>query len=266
MKINERKRQLFVYGAIGNSNGYVSADDVATALDKLGPGPVQIKVNSPGGDLMQGQLIRQLLRTQDGKITVVVDALAASAATMLLVEPSFERIIAPGAMTMIHEPWSTSSGTSSDFESAARTLKKFEQQLLDDYLRVMNVSRSELASMLADETWFTARESVAVGLVNRIDGTLPKVEPISGSLVDDYRHAPAALRKSAQTKSGTPKRDAAERRLQQSNGWSKADRLARAYGIARKAQQRQQWERKIAATIRGIQSGLEPAEAARRAR
>jgi ATP-dependent protease ClpP protease subunit len=270
MKVDKAKRQIFVYGPIGEAAGYISADAFAAGLDQLGPGPVEVRVNSPGGGVHEGQLMRQLLRRHDGRAKIVVDALAASAATMFLVEPSFERVVAPGAMLMIHLPWSTTSGNSNDFEQTARILKKFGEQLADDYQRVMKVNRSDLLKMLAEETWFTAKEAVAIGLADRIDGTLPKVEPITGKLVEKYRHAPAALlpAKAAlpRARSATPKLDAAERRARESGGWTKVDRMARAIGIARQSEQRKKYERKLAIATEAIRYGLDPQEALRNAR
>lgn len=270
MKIDKAKRQIFVYGPIGEAAGYISADAFTAGLDQLGPGPVEVRVNSPGGGLHEGQLMRQLLRRHDGKVKIVVDALAASAATMFLVEPAFERIVAPGAMTMIHLPWSTTSGNSNDFEQTARILKKFGEQLADDYMRVMRVNRSDLLKMLAEETWFTAKEAVAIGLADRIDGSLPKVEPITGKLVEKYRHAPAALLPAraafSPAKSATPKLDAAERRARESGGWSKVDRMQRAIGIARKSAERKRYDAKIAAAMNALAYGEDVQEALRNVR
>jgi enoyl-CoA hydratase/carnithine racemase len=146
-------------------------------------------------------------------------------------------------------------------ERSARTLRKFVDQLVDDYGRVMDASSQEIRQFLADETWFTAKEAVAIGLADRIDESLPRVEPVEGQLVKHYRHAPAALRSNSKA-AGTPKRDAAERKAartglakRDSAAFEKALRLVRAQRLAKTSEDRRRYERRLEVAQEAIRQG-----------
>ena len=79
--------ELLIYGRIGGGGWFsegISAADVAALLREAGPGPVNVRVNSPGGDVFDGVAIHSLLARHPGTVTAYVDGLAASAASFIM--------------------------------------------------------------------------------------------------------------------------------------------------------------------------------------
>lgn len=199
MRVDKANRQVYLWGVISPSKeDGVSEQDLLEALDTLGRGAVTVRINSPGGSVDSALAMLSLLRTHNGQVTVVNEALAASAATFFFTERKFRRIASPTSMAMIHEPIGSFFGRAEDFDTGARTLRSYTEQFLDMYQQVLRgVSRDEIRQMLAEESWFTAKQQVALGLVERIDEKMPAVTPVKSELLNGYRKAPASLRQQA---------------------------------------------------------------------
>ena len=180
MRIDKAKRQIYLWGVISPREDGLDEDQMLEALDRLGRGPLTLRVNSPGGSVDSALAMVTLLRTHEGQVTVINDALAASAATFFFTEPRFKRIASPTSMAMIHEPIGSFSGRASDFDSGADTLRSYTQQFVDMYARVFKgVSREQILEWLDRETYFTAKQQLEIGLVDRIDASLPVVAPMA---------------------------------------------------------------------------------------
>lgn len=191
LKLNEKTRELFVYGQIGPSDwGFIGGDSVVEALAVLGDGPVNVRINSPGGSVDEAVAAVENLRRHSGEVTVSVDALAASAATLLLVS-GFKVTAAPRAMVMIHEPHTIAIGDAASMRKTADILEKYRDSLVDAYAQKMDASREEIVAMVEDETWFTAKEALAIGLVDAIAevSDTPKAMASPGM----FRHPPQEL-------------------------------------------------------------------------
>ena len=131
MRVDKAKRQIYLWGVISPSDGNLNEDQMLDALEKLGRGSVTVRVNSPGGSVDSALAMVTLLRTHEGQVTVINDALAASAATFFFTEPRFKRIASATSMAMVHEPIGSFSGRADDFESGAETLRSYTQQFVD---------------------------------------------------------------------------------------------------------------------------------------
>ena len=191
LKVNEKTRELFVYGQIGPAEwGFIGGDSIVDALAMLGDGPVNVRLNSPGGSVDEAVAAVENLRRHSGEVTVSVDALAASAATLLLVS-GFKTTAAPRAMVMIHEPHTIAIGDAASMRKTADILEKYRDSLVDAYAQKMDATRDEILSMVADETWFTAKEALAIGLVDSISevSEAPKALASPGM----FRHPPQEL-------------------------------------------------------------------------
>jgi len=168
LRINDKTREMFVYGQIGPADwGFIGADSIVEALGMLGDGPISVRVNSPGGSVDEAVAAVENLRRHSGEVTVSVDALAASAATLFLVS-GFKVTAAPRAMVMIHQPHTIAIGDSAAMRKTADILDKYSETLVDAYAAKMDASREEILSMVASETWFTAKEALAIGLVDEV--------------------------------------------------------------------------------------------------
>jgi ATP-dependent Clp protease protease subunit len=202
MRVDKAKRQIYLWGVISPSDGGLNEDQMLDALERLGRGSVTLRVNSPGGSVDSALAMVTLLRTHEGQVTVINDALAASAATFFFTEPRFRRIASPTSMAMIHEPIGSFSGRAGDFDSGAEILRSYTQQFVDMYARVFKgASRQQILEWLDQETYFTARQQLEIGLVDRIDESLPAVAPLgkaNQATGTNYPRLAAAKRRQAE--------------------------------------------------------------------
>lgn len=191
LRVNEKTREMFVYGQIGPADwGFIGADSIVEGLGMLGDGPISVRVNSPGGSVDEAVAAVENLRRHSGEVTVSVDALAASAATLFLVS-GFKVTAAPRAMVMIHQPHTIAIGDASAMRKTADILDKYSETLVDAYAAKMDASRDEILAMVAEETWFTAKEALAIGLVDEVVDI--KDAPKAMASASMFRHPPQEL-------------------------------------------------------------------------
>ena len=161
--------ELHLYGTVGgdwtwDEDGIVSTgftdEQVIEALADLS-GDIVVRLNSGGGIAFQGIAIYNALKSHDGKVSVFVDALAASAASLIAMAGDHV-VMRPGAMMMIHNPGTITIGTSEDHRKAALTLDQIAASAAEIYASRSGRSMREVLRMMADETWM--RGSVARSL------------------------------------------------------------------------------------------------------
>jgi len=164
--------ELVIYGDIGESLWGESITDasVKSALDAKPPGDVTVRINSPGGSVFDGFAIYQLLKQRDGIVTVYVDGLAASAASVIAMAGD-EIVMGNTSLMMIHDPWTMSIGDSSDMRQTADLLDKIKGSIIEAYKDVTSLDAEELSTMMAAETWMSASEAVDMGFATAISGS-----------------------------------------------------------------------------------------------
>ncbi len=162
-----------MYGPIDSWGGYwgISTKDVSGVLDALGDNVTQInlRINSPGGEVFEGIAILNLLRAHKAKVTAVVDGLAASAASIIAAGCD-ETVMSPGTQMMIHSPWMITWGNAVDLRKNADMLDGVERSCVEIYQA--KAGAKDWAALLAAETWLTATDTVAMGLADRV-ATIP---------------------------------------------------------------------------------------------
>lgn len=166
--------ELFIYGDIGGGGWFsegIGASDVAAALKEIGPGPVNVRINSGGGDVFDGVAIHTLLARHPGTVTVFVDGLAASAASFIML--AGDRIVsARSAFVMIHKAATVTYGDDDDHRTSADLLGKVSLSLADGYAeRAGEDPEHWLALMTVNGlsgTWYTGVEALAAGLVDEL--------------------------------------------------------------------------------------------------
>lgn len=162
---------IYIYDFIVGSDleaewfGGVSAGNFAKLLAGMS-GPVDLHVNSPGGEVFAGIAIAQAIRSYPDKVTVHVDGIAASIASIIAIS-GHEVIMAPGSFMMIHRAWTIAWGNSVDLAKEAETLAKVDGSLADQYVAKAGDKTDWLAAMDA-ESWYTADEAVAIGLADKV--------------------------------------------------------------------------------------------------
>lgn len=169
----EAPAELMIYGQIGGgfwSDG-ISASDVAAALKDAGPGPINVRINSGGGDVFQGVAIHSLLARHAGTVTVYVDGLAASAASFIML--AGDRIVAArNAFVMIHDGMTMTYGNADTHGRAVELLTKVSDNIADMYAERAGEDTAHWRALMTvngeDGTWYTGQEALDSGLVDEI--------------------------------------------------------------------------------------------------
>ena len=128
-------------------------------------GNLTVRINSPGGDVYAGVQIYNMLKDHEGQITVVVDALAASIASVIAMAGD-KIIMNTGSMMMVHKPWLMTAGNSDELREAADYLEKVGDSIIPIYTARTGMSEQEVADLLEAETWMTASEAVELGFAD----------------------------------------------------------------------------------------------------
>lgn len=164
--------EILLYGDVGDlwgdGSGFTDRE-VLEALSDVKGQDIVVRINSGGGSAWQGFAIYSALRSHNAKVTVMIDALAASAASIIAMAAS-EVIIAPDAMIMIHDPATMTWGNSSDHKATAARLDKLADRGAEVYARKTGKSAEEMREMMLAETWMDANEAKALGFVDTIGG------------------------------------------------------------------------------------------------
>ena len=190
---------LDIEGPIGTEDWYEDGSMTGSRLFKKalqGVKNVTVHINSPGGDVMAGAEIYSALREHSmnglGKVTVIVTALAASAASVIAMAGD-EIWISPVAYMMIHNPWSFAMGDAKEMRKTARTLEEIGEGIITAYQRRTGKSRDQLKRMLENETWMSAQTAVDEGFADGVwGGEIRASAMVTGSMCG--RATPEAVR------------------------------------------------------------------------
>lgn len=172
--------EILLYGPIAEENSWwgdeVTPKNFAADLESLGGRDVTVRINSGGGDVFAAHAIHNQLVAYKGRVTVVIDGLAASAATIIAV--AGDRIIMPAnALFMIHNPAIGLSDYygANELLKAAEALNTIKGSIVAAYRKRCKASAEELAAMMDAETWMGAAECLEKGFVDEIQGSVSPV-------------------------------------------------------------------------------------------
>lgn len=140
-------------------------DEITPAIfrDELSKisGNLTVWLNSPGGDVFAASQIYTMLRNHKGKVTVKIDGIAASAASVVAMAGD-ETLIAPTGMLMIHNPATFAMGNKADLEQAIVLLEEVKESIINAYEEKTHLSRAKLAHMMDEETWLNAKKAESI--------------------------------------------------------------------------------------------------------
>ena len=111
--------------------------------------------------------IYSMLKSHKGKVTVKIDGIAASAASVVAMAGD-ETLIAPTALMMIHDPSTCAMGNKADMEKAIILLDEVKESIINAYETKSHLSRNKIAKLMSDETWLNAKKAQSLGLVDGI--------------------------------------------------------------------------------------------------
>jgi ATP-dependent Clp protease protease subunit len=167
----ESVADLYLYDVIDSYWG-VSAKAFIEALVSTKAKRINLRINSPGGDVFEARAMVTALRearAQGREVVAYVDGLAASAASYLALGAG-RVVMADGAFYMVHKAWTMAIGNADDIRDQAAVLDKVDESIVDEYERKTGKPRDEIVAWMAAETWFSASEALAAGFVDEVTG------------------------------------------------------------------------------------------------
>lgn len=173
------ERVLELYGTIAEESWF--DDDITPRMfkDELlsGKGPITVWINSPGGDCVAASQIYAMLMDYPGEVTVKVDGLAASAASVIAMAGT-KVLMAPTAMLMIHNPMTAAFGDSAEMQKAIEMLTEVKESIINAYEIKTGLSRSKLARLMDEETWMNAKRAIELGFCDGLLESNNAAEPV----------------------------------------------------------------------------------------
>ena len=150
---------------------------------------ITLRINSPGGEVFDGIAIHNALKRHSAHITVLVEGIAASIASVIVCAGD-EVVMPENAMLMLHEPSAVVSGTADDLLSMAAALEKMRAGLIAAYRDKSGLNEERIAELLAGETWLSADEALELGFADRIEAPVNMAARFDLSA---FTNAPAQL-------------------------------------------------------------------------
>lgn len=163
--------ELFLYDEIGGWG--TLAEDFIAELEAITAPRLRVRVSSPGGSVFEGVALANALRAHPAEVTVQVDGIAASIASVIAM--AADRVVMqPQAMLMVHEASGLCMGDAQDMQDMAALLDKISGNIADAYSEKAGGTRDEWRQVMQAETWYTAEEAVEAGLADEQLPSRPK--------------------------------------------------------------------------------------------
>lgn len=158
--------EISIYEEIGM--GGVTPASFISQLTALGKIPITVRINSLGGSVFDGLAIYNLLRDHVGGVTIKIDGVAASMASVVAMAGT-RVVMSESALMMIHNPNSEVAGEASDLRNMAQVLDQVKNSLVAAYHTKTKMSPNKIAAMMDAETWMSATEALALGFIDAVE-------------------------------------------------------------------------------------------------
>lgn len=162
-------RILFLNGTIAEESWF--DDDITPALFKeellSGSGDITVWINSPGGDCVAAAQIYNMLMDYKGSVTVKIDGIAASAASVIAMAGT-KIMVSPVSMLMIHNPATMAFGDSTEMQKAIAMLEEVKESIINAYEIKTGLSRAKISHLMDAETWMNANMAIELGFADEI--------------------------------------------------------------------------------------------------
>lgn len=169
IKNEDNTRTLYLYGAIAEESWL--GDEVTPKQFKSellsGEGDITIWINSPGGDVFAASQIYNMLMDYKGNVTVKIDGIAASAASVIAMAGG-DVLMSPVSMLMIHNPSTIAIGDSEEMLRAKAMLEEVKESIINAYELKSGLSRARISHLMDAESWFNAKKAVELGFADDI--------------------------------------------------------------------------------------------------
>ncbi|MEN3132932.1 head maturation protease, ClpP-related [Bacillus albus] len=183
---NDEKEVVYMHGVVGRGwFGDISAKGVRELLDNVTAKEIEVHIHSNGGDAFEGVAICNYLRNHSATITVVIDGMCASAASLIAM--GADKVIMPSNTTMmVHRASTYAYGNADSLEKSAKMLRDVDAALIQTYKARFNGEFFELEELLDNETYMTAETAKSYGLCDEI---IEPVQNVSNAEDDDKKGA-----------------------------------------------------------------------------
>ncbi len=188
------ERTLYLCGVIAEESWF--DDDVTPAMFKKdllsGEGDITVWLNSPGGDMLAASQIYNMLMSYKGNVTVKIDSLAASAASVVAMAGT-KVLISPTGLMMIHNPASIAIGDTAEMRKAIQMLDEVKESIINAYEIRTGLSRAKLSHLMDGETWMNANMAIELGFADDLLFTAaqgsetPPADPVTAE--DGYAYS-----------------------------------------------------------------------------
>ena len=166
---NPDARILRLEGAIAEESWF--DDEVTPAAFKAeltsGSGPITVWINSPGGDCVAAAQIYNMLMDYPADVTVRIDGIAASAASVIAMAGTKVQM-SPVSVMMIHNPLTVAMGDSDEMRRAIQLLDEVKESIINAYEIKTGLSRAKLSHLMDGETWMNAKKALELGFCDEI--------------------------------------------------------------------------------------------------
>lgn len=164
-----QQRVLRLEGAIAEDSWF--GDEVTPVAFKnelhSGDGPITVWINSPGGDCVAAAQIYNMLMDYPADVTVVIDGIAASAASVIAMAGTTVKM-SPVSLMMIHNPLTVAMGDSEEMRKAIQLLDEVKESIINAYEIKTSMSRTKLSHLMDAETWMNAKKALELGFCDEI--------------------------------------------------------------------------------------------------
>ena len=166
---SDEERTLYLNGVISDETWW--GDEVTPRMFKdeltAGSGNITVWINSPGGDVFAAAQIYNMLMDYAGNVTVKIDGVAASAASVIAMAGG-DVYMSPVSMLMIHNPSTVATGDSEEMLRAKALLDEVKEGIINAYELKSGMSRTKLSHLMDAETWMNANKAIEFGFADKI--------------------------------------------------------------------------------------------------
>jgi len=168
------KAEIWIYEFIGKdfwTGEGVTAKTFQEDLSKIKASQIDLHINSPGGDVFDGNTIYNLLKQHSANVTTYIDGLAASIASVIALAGD-KIYMAENALFMLHQPYAFTIGNEEDHEKTLEILRQIGGSIAKTYISKTGKPENEIRKMMKAETWLNSDEAMEAGFVDEISGKM----------------------------------------------------------------------------------------------
>lgn len=210
--------ELIIYGAIYSEQLFeddITPKVIRDELKALGElDEIKVFINSPGGNAYAGNAIYNILKQHPAKVTVHIDGLAASAASVIAM--AGDKVVIPqNGLIMVHRAWTIMLGNAEEMRKEADTLDRIDMSLVAAYQAKTGLEPGKIIELMTEETWMNADEAVELGFADETAEPVDVAACADPEVMKAYRNVPEQLQKATEHKGVSEERKAIAAKMQE---------------------------------------------------